>query len=75
MPRCTLQNAAIKKIIDRDGFSALPELADDLVREFLAANAAPNITFVDRPFIAAARWQVRTTIRPLPDSLRPVVVI
>ena len=73
--RGRLENAAIKQVIYRGGYAALPEFADDLIREFLASNPVPTVPLTDRPFMALALRQHCAAITPSRDSLRPTRVV
>ncbi len=70
-----LQNAAIKEVIYRDGYAALPADAGDLVRNHLRKHSQPAVPLVDRPFMALALRQFRTARRPDPASLVPHCVM
>ena len=70
--RGKLENAAIKQVIYRSGYSGLPAFADDLIGEFLAANPVPTVPWSDRPFMHQALRQHRTAKQPLEDQLKPV---
>lgn len=69
-----LQNAAIKEVIYRDGYAALPSDADDLVRNYLLRHSAPAVPILDRPFMALALRRFRTARKPDPASLAPQCV-
>jgi glycosyltransferase involved in cell wall biosynthesis len=70
--RGRLENAAIKKVIYRSGYSALPALADDLISDFLLENPVPTVPWQDRIFMAVAIHQHRVAKPPKPESLRPI---
>lgn len=70
--RGKLENAAIKQVIYRSGYSGLPAFADDLIGEFLAANQVPAVPWPDGPFMHQALRQHRSAIHPLEDQLKPV---
>ncbi len=69
--RGRLESAAIKQVIYAGGYAALPPFADDMIRDFLAANPVPAVSLPDRPFMALALRHHRAAVRPDPDSLRP----
>ena len=70
--RGRLENAAIKQVIYRNGYSALPAFADDLIGDFLAANPMPTVPLADRLFMKRALSQHRNAIRPATDQLKPI---
>jgi len=69
--RGRLQNEAIKEVIYRDGYAALPSDADDLVRSYLSRHSPPAVPILDRPFMALMLRQFRTARKPSPASLVP----
>ncbi len=69
--RGRLQNEAIKAVIYRDGYAALPAYADDLVRDYLLTHSPPAVPILDRPFMALMLHQLRTAGKPTPASLVP----
>jgi len=69
--RGRLENAAVKQVIYAGGYAALPMFADDLIREFLAANPVPPVSLADRPFMALALRHHRAASRPDAERLRP----
>lgn len=66
-----LQNAAIKEVIYRAGYAALPSDAGDLVRNHLLRHGRPAVPILDRPFMALALRHVQTARKPNPASLAP----
>ena len=70
--RGKVQNAAIKTVIYRGGYSALPVFADDLIRDFLASNPAPAVSWPNRFFMEIALRQYRPAQRPNGDHLKPI---
>jgi hypothetical protein len=72
--RGRLETAAIKEIIYTNGYAALPEHADDMIRAFLALHGPPPTPLRDRPFMAAALRQVRNARPPDPAGLLPALV-
>ena len=72
--RGKLESEAVKKVIYSRGYAALPRFADDLIREFLAANPLPRVPFGDRPFMGMALRQLRTASKPDESSLRAIRV-
>ncbi len=69
--RGLLENNAIKDVIYRDGYTALPGSADDLIADYLAVNGVPSVSLVDRPFLALALRHLRVGQPPDPASLKP----
>ena len=69
--RGKLQNQAMKEIIYRHGFAALPGNADDLVRDHISEHAAPAVSLIDRPFMALALRQIRGAREFDPAGLVP----
>lgn len=69
--RGRLQNEAIKAVIYRDGYAALPSDADDLVRNYLLTHDPPAVSVLDRPFMALMLRQFRTARKTSPASLVP----
>ena len=59
--RGRLENAAIKQIINRDGYGALPADADDMIAAYLARHALPAVGLADRPFLHLALRHHRKT--------------
>jgi hypothetical protein len=52
--RGRVENAAIKEIIYRSGYEALPAFADDMLRANLAAHGRPAVALSEAPFMAVA---------------------
>ncbi len=52
--RGILENQAIKDVIYRSGYTALPQYADDMIRAYVAAHGLPRVPLFDRPFLAIA---------------------
>ncbi len=69
--RGKLQNQAMKEIIYRHGFAALPANADDLVRNHVSEHGAPAVSLMDRPFMALALRQIRVGREFDPAGLVP----
>jgi hypothetical protein len=69
--RGKLQNQAMKEVIYRHGFAALPANADDLVRNYISAHGMPAVSFIDRPFMALALRQIRMAREFEPAGLVP----
>ena len=63
--RGRIQNAAIKQIVYRGNYEALPEDADDMAREHVAQYGAPPAAMADRAFQWLALRELR---RPKPDQ-------
>ena len=72
--RGVLENAAIKRVIQRGGYGALPDDADDMIRTDLADNPIPASSVIDRPFLALALRQHRRAARARAADLEPVRV-
>ncbi len=72
--RGRLQNEAIKAVIYRDGYAALPSNADDLVRDYLLTHRPPAVPIPDRPFMALMLRQLRMARKPTLASLVPQCV-
>lgn len=67
--RGRIENAAIRSVIYRAGYEALPEHADDLIRTFLMDNSAPSVAITQLPFRhLAIRAALRSTA-PAPELL------
>ena len=69
--RGRLQNQAMRGIIYRHGFAALPANADDLVRKHISEHGVPATSFMDRPFMALALRQIRVAREFQPADLVP----
>ena len=69
--RGKLQNQAMKEIIYRHGFAALPVNADELVRSYISEHGPPAVSLMDRPFLALALGQIRVARGLAPASLVP----
>ena len=69
--RGKVQNQAMKEIIYRDGFAALPANADDLVRRHISKHGVPAVSLMDRPFMALALHQIRGAREFDPAGLVP----
>ena len=70
--RGRIQNAAIKDLIYRVGFQGLPDSADSMVADYLAAHGPPSVEWLDRMFQRLAlqeTWQ-----RPQSTDLVPHAV-
>ncbi len=72
--RGRLETAAIKEVIYARGYAALPEHADDMIRDFLARHGPPPTPLRDRPFMAVALRRVRRARPPDPAALLPRLV-
>lgn len=72
--RGLVENAAIRKIVNKAGYTALPDNADDMIRDFLVTNPVPQTSLPNRPFLELALRQHRAAIRPVPALLEPVRV-
>jgi glycosyltransferase involved in cell wall biosynthesis len=73
--RGRLENGAIKQVIYRDGYGALPAFADDLIADFLKANGMPGVGWQDRLFMQMALRQHRAAKKPVPEDLTPVRIL
>lgn len=69
--RGKLENAAVKQVIYAGGYAALPTFADDMIRDYLAANPVPAVSLLERPFMFLALRHHRSAVRPDADILRP----
>jgi glycosyltransferase involved in cell wall biosynthesis len=72
--RGRLENEAVKQVIYTGGYAALPPFADDMIRDFLAANPMPTVPLLDRPFLSLALRHHRAARCPAPESLQPTPV-
>lgn len=72
--RGRLENAAIQRIIYADGYTALPQHADDMIRGFLAEHGPPATPLLDQPFMSLALRQARRARPADPASLIPALV-
>lgn len=70
--RGRIENAALEIIINRDGFTALPEFADDMIAQHLAQHGVPKVSLHDRAFMRMAIKRSALAHRPAPEDLRPV---
>lgn len=70
--RGLLENAAIKEVIYRGGYQALPDTADDMIAGWLAAGGKVAASPIDRPFLLLALRQHARAGRYEPESLRAV---
>jgi len=64
-----LENEAIKTIIYRNGYAALPPYADDMIESSLREYGVPPIRLIDRPFMEAALREHRSVRRPATEDL------
>lgn len=71
--RGMLENAALQRIIYAKGFEALPEFADEMIRDWLAAGYRAEVSVADRPFMALALRRIARSVRPDAAQLRPVL--
>ena len=69
--RGRLENEAIKSIIYRDGFAALPGNADDMIAAWLADGGRVVAALSDRPFLALALRRHADARRPTAEELWP----
>jgi hypothetical protein len=69
--RGRIQTAAFKSIIYRDGYEALPDDADVMIRDYLAENAAPPVSWPDRVFQRLAIGEIRQRPAYDPAALVP----
>ena len=69
--RGRLENLAIRGIVYEQGYEGLPAYADDMLLDYLARNAPPRQSPVNRPFQALALRQIRASRRPDQARLRP----
>lgn len=69
--RGRLQNEAIKAVIYRHGYTALPLDADDLVRDYLLTHSPPAVPLLDRPFMRLMLHQLQSAGKPTFASLVP----
>jgi glycosyltransferase involved in cell wall biosynthesis len=72
--RGQLENLAIRSIVYRAGYEALPEYADDMIRTYLASNPVPRAAATDRIFQTLALRQVRAARRPDSARLQPTLL-
>ncbi|WP_376093941.1 hypothetical protein ACE7GA_00145 [Roseomonas sp. CCTCC AB2023176] len=73
--RGLLESAAIKSIIYRDNYAALPEDADEMLRSWLRGNDLPPPEAKHRLFLSLAKRQLRAGRAPLaPEGLRPALL-
>jgi len=72
--RGRLENAALQGIIYSQGYAALPEYADDMITDWLAAGGQPQASLTEQPFMHAALRQVARRARPPASALQPVLV-
>jgi glycosyltransferase involved in cell wall biosynthesis len=72
--RGDLENLAIRRIVYDHGYEGLPEYADDMIEMYLARNALPRASLLDRPFQMLALREIRTSRRPDPVELAPTLV-
>jgi glycosyltransferase involved in cell wall biosynthesis len=69
--RGRLENEAIKSIIYRNGYAALPDNADDMIAAWLAEGGTVRASLPDRPFLRLALSQHAAASRPTGESLQP----
>lgn len=72
--RGRLENLAIRAIVYDQGYEALPEYADDMIRAYLTQHVPPLTALFDRPFQWRALHQIRTARRPDPHRLKPTLI-
>lgn len=72
--RGRLENEAIKQVIYRGGYKALPSFADDIIHDFLATHPAPKNSIFEKSFMIMALRQHRSNMQPDIDDLRPSIV-
>ena len=70
-----IENAAIKDIIYRVGYEALPADADAMIRAYLAANPPPPTNLADRLFQRMAIRESLAATAPEPTALEPHRVV
>ena len=68
--RGRIEAEAIKQIIYRDGYAALPDNADDMIRAYLANHAPPRSAIPDRIFQILAIRASTTATRPPCEDLQ-----
>jgi len=66
-----LENAAIKTVIYRRGFAALPAYADELIATYLDQHGVPPTRLTDKPFMLLALRQHRAARRAEAANLTP----
>ncbi len=66
-----LENAAIKTVIYRRGFAALPAYADEMIATYLGEHGVPPTPLADKPFMLLALRKHRAARRAEPASLTP----
>jgi hypothetical protein len=66
-----LENAAIKTVIYRRGFTALPAYADEMIATYLGEHGVPPTPLVDKPFMMLALRQHRTARPATTAELTP----
>ena len=69
--RGQLENAAIKTIIYRNGFAALPLYADEMIAAYLRDHGVPPVPAVDRLFMRLALRQHSAAVPAAPELLKP----
>jgi len=73
--RGQIENAAVKRIIYRYGYAALPHYADEMIADFLAEEGLPASSLSDFPFMRLALRQHRRALAsPHSSSLRPAFI-
>ena len=73
--RGQIENAAVKHIIYRYGYAALPHYADEMIADFLAEEGMPATSLGDFPFMRLAlREHRRALASPHSSSLRPAFI-
>lgn len=72
--RGRIENAALEIIINGDGFTALPEFADDMIATYLATHGAPKTSVVDWGLMRMAIRQSGRARRPTAEALAAVRV-
>ncbi len=69
--RGTIENAAIKDVIYREGYEGLPPDSTELIKSYLASHGPPKVGWQDWPFQKLAIRQVRHSPKHDPSSLEP----
>jgi hypothetical protein len=70
--RGRIENAALEIIIYRDGFTGLPEFADDMIARHLAQHGSPKVSLPNRAFMRMAIRRSAAASRPAAEDLLPV---
>lgn len=72
--RGRLENEAIKLIIYRAGYEALPDDANEMILTFLSTRSVPSELLANRAIQRLAIWQITRARRPDSSNLMPLKV-